>query len=76
MNYIVLRPAGEAFALLVYVHQNEFKYCNTDFPDFTRHVGDIHDFVSRASSRAHAIVISTTASTIDEVRSLYPELLI
>ena len=76
MNYLVKRPAGEAFALLVYVHPNEFKYCHTDFLDFTRHIGDLHNFVSRVSSRANAVVISTTASTIDEVRSLHPELFI
>ena len=76
MNYLVKWPAREVFALLVYVHSNEFKYCHTDFTDFTRHVGDLHDFVSITSSRYHATVVSTTASTIDEVRISYPELFI
>lgn len=76
MNYLVKWPSREVFALLVYVSPDEFKYCYTDQPDFTGHIGDLHDFVSRASSRDHAIVIPTTVSTIDEVRILYPELLI
>ena len=76
MNYLVKWPSREIFALLVYVDQYGFKYCYTDQSYFTGHIGDFHDFVSRASSRDHAIVIPTTASTIDEVRILYPELLI
>ena len=76
MNYLVKWPSREIFALLVYVDQHEFKYCYTDQPDFTRHIGDLHDFVSRASSRDHAIVIPTTASTMDKVRISHPELFI
>ena len=76
MNYLVKWPAREVFALLVYVHLDEFKYCYTDQPDFTGHIGNLNDFISRASFRDHAIVIPTTASTIDEVRISYPELFI
>ena len=76
MNYLVKWPAREVFALLVYVGPDEFKYCYTDQHNLTRHVGNLHDFVSRASSRDHAITRPTTASTIDEARSLHPELFI
>ena len=76
MNYLVKWPAREVFALLVYVGPDEFKYCYTDRPNFTSHTGDLSAFISRASSRDYAIVIPTTASTIDEVRSLHPELFI
>lgn len=76
MNYLVKWPAREVFALLVHVGPDEFKYCYTDRPNFTSHIGDLSNFVSRASYRNHAIVIPTTASTIDEVRSLHPELFI
>lgn len=76
MNYLVKWPAREVFALLVYVGPDEFKYCYTDRPNFTSYTGDLHDFVSRASSRDHAVVIPTTASTMDELTSLHPELFI
>ena len=76
MNYLVKWPAREIFILLVYVGPDEFKYCYTDQPDFTGHIGNLHDFASSASSRYNAIVIPTTASTIDEARSLHPELFI
>ena len=76
MNYLVKRPSREVFILLVYVGPDEFKYCYTDQSTFTGHIGDLHDFVSIASSRYHAIVTPTTASTIDEVRIAHPELLI
>ena len=76
MNYLVKWPSREVFALLVYVGPDEFKYCYTDQSTFTGHIGDLHDFVSRASSRDHAIVIPTTASTMDELSSLHPELFV
>ena len=74
MNYLVKWPAREVFALLVHVGPDEFKYCYTDQSNFTSHIGDLKAFVSRASSRDHAIVIPTTASTMNEVRILHPEL--
>ena len=76
MNYLVKWPFIEAFVLLVYVDPDELKYCFQDQSTFTGNIGDLHDFVSRASSRDHAIVIPTTASAIDEARVLHPELLI
>lgn len=76
MNYLVKWPTSEVFALLVHVDPDEFKYCYTGKPNFTSHIGDLKAFVSRASSRDHAIVIPTTASTIDEARILHPELFI
>lgn len=76
MNYLVKWPAREVFALLVYIDLDEFKYCYIDQPNFASHIGNLHDFVSRASSRDHAIVMPTTASTMDELTSLHPELFI
>ena len=76
MNYLVKWPAREVFALLVYIGPDEFKYCYTDQPIFTGHIGNLSNFIYRASSRDHAIVISTAASTIDEARNLHQELFI
>ena len=74
MNYLVKWPAVKVFSLLVHVGPNEFKYCYTDQPNFTGHIGNLSDFISSASS--YTTVIPTTASTIDEVRISHPELFI
>ena len=76
MNYLVKWPLRDVFALLVYVQEDEFKYCYTDKPDFVGHIGNLSHFVSAASRDNNAIVIPTTATTMREVYSLYPELFI
>ena len=76
MNYLVKWPLRDKFALLVYVQADEFKYCYTDKPDFVRHIGNLSHFVSAASRDNNAIVIPTTATTMDEVRISHPELFI
>ena len=76
MNYIVLRPTRAM--LIVAIDQFSCMYYFTvghNVTDKTRNAS-ADNFVKYLNEMFNYQILPTTASTIDEVRSLHPELLI